>query len=202
MPKNVFAPFGFRWVGMINASAPNYSPMAGKIAATDTTAIYRGDPIVIDSDGYVTKATTGARIDGIFQGCEFSTLTGVRQFRNDWPGLGALEDAIAFVVNTPEALFAVQSGNGGPVVQSNVGKDISFSVGTGNIVTGISGAYADFATIASNGSLPFHIMNYAGNTAGGPIAPAIVGPGTNAASPFNLIYVRFNVAAMAANQIL
>jgi hypothetical protein len=193
---NVNAPYGFRFISLINASAPNYAPTQRRILKTNATPIYKGDPVVQLSSGYIAQATAGTtQIAGIFDGCEYLSISQGRTVRSQyWPGSDAAGDVAAFVIDTPDAVFQVQSGNGGPVVLGNIGNNINFGLGTGNTYTGFSGAYVDFATINTTTTLPFRILNIAGNSGyvvgDGP--PAIVGNGSDGTTAYNTVYVTFN----------
>lgn len=195
---NTFAPFGFREIGLINNSAPTGGQSQRRISKSNATAIYRGDPVVQLNTGYITQATAGTtQISGIFVGCEYYSIAQQKTVRLPyWPGntTDAAGDIAAFVIDSPDAVFQVQSGNGGPVTLAGIGTNINFALGTGNTSTGFSGAYADFSTLATTSTLPFRIINIAGNsgyvTGDGP--PAIIGNGSDGTTAYNLIYVTFN----------
>jgi len=194
---NINAPYGFRTVSYLDGQSPNYAPTQRRILKTNTTPIFRGDVVAQQATGYIALATPGTtQIAGIFDGCEYLSISQGRTVRSQfWPGNDALLDVAAFVIDSPNAVFQVQSGNGGPVVLADIGQNINFNAGTGgNTFTGISGQFADFATIGSAITLPFRIINFAGNsgyvTGDGP--PAIVGNGSDGTTPFNTIYVTFN----------
>jgi hypothetical protein len=190
-------PYGFRHIGMTDGATPNYAPTQRRINKANTTAIFKGDAVVQLATGYIAQAIPGTtQIAGIFDGCEYLSISQGRTVRSQfWPGNDALLDVAAFVIDSPNAVFQVQSGNGGPVVLADIGQNINFNNGTGgNTFTGISGQFADFATIAVTATLPFRIINFAGNsgyvTGDGP--PAIVGNGSDGTTAFNTIYVTFN----------
>jgi hypothetical protein len=194
---NINAPYGFRQVGTVDGFTPNYAPSQRRILNTNATAIFKGDVVVQLGTGYITVATPGTtQISGIFDGCEYLSVSQGRTVRSPfWPGSDAALDVAAFVIDSPNSVFQVQSGNGGPVVLANVGANINFNAGSGgNTSNGFSGQFADFATIAVTATLPFRIINFAGNsgyvTGDGP--PAIVGNGSDGTTAFNTIYVTFN----------
>lgn len=193
---NTFAPQGFQQIGLLNGTAPTFAQSPARISKSNATPIYFGDPVTQLNTGYITQSTAGTtQIQGIFVGCSYlSTALGRTVYSRYWPGTtDAAADVAAFVIDDPQAVFAVQSGNGGPVTLASVGTNINFALGTGS-ATGISGAYADFATLATTSTLPFRIVNIAGNsgyvTGFGP--PAIVGNGSDGTTAYNTIYVVFN----------
>ncbi|MBM7047571.1 hypothetical protein [Rhizobium lusitanum] len=186
---NTFAPFGFsqtRGTG----SSPTYEQVPRQIALT-AGAIYSGDPVTSQSDGTIAQSVAGTtQIAGIFLGCTYiSAAVGRRVWAEYWPGSGsALANTTveAWIINDPNAQFEVQSGNAGsPVTLADVGANINFAIGTGNALTGRSGAYANQATIAAaTTTLPFRIVNLITNPPGA--------NGTDATSNGNWIVVAFN----------
>jgi len=194
---NTFAPYGFRATALLGYGSPNYAVSQRRILKTNSTAIYKGDPVVQLSSGYIAQATAGTtQIAGIFDGCEYLSVSQGRTVRSPyWPGSDAAADVACFIIDDPTAVFAVQSGNGGPIVLADVGQNINFAIGTGNTANGISGAYADFATLSpSTTTLPFRVLNFAGNsgyvTGDGP--PQIAGNGSDGSTAYNTVYVTFN----------
>ena len=194
---NVLAPQGFQEISVITGSGPNYAQnYTRRIAQGNTTAIFRGDPVVQLTSGYITQATAGTtQIAGIFMGCEYVSVSQGRTVRsNFWPGTSdAAADIAAFIIDWPDAVFRVQA-NAGPVTISSVGQNANFAIGTGNTLNGFSGATLNVSTIATTTTLPFRVLNFAGNTGYvvGDGAPAIVGNGSDGTTAYNFVYVRFN----------
>lgn len=185
---NTFAPFGFaEFAG--TGSAKTYEQPARTIALT-ASAIYSGDPVTTQADGTVAQSVAGTtQIAGIFVGCKYLSAALNRTVWSPfWPGSGAAAANTvpeAYVINDPNAQFKVQSGNAGsPVTTANIGQNINFAIGTGNGTTGVSGAYANQATIANTATLPFRITGLLTNPPGG--------PGTDSSSNGNWIVVAFN----------
>jgi len=183
---NTQSPYGFRHIGFVGGSAPSFSEQPRLIASTNATPIYYGDPVVSLNTGYITQATAGTtQIHGIFIGCEYiSASRGFRWKSPYWPGSDAVGDVTAWVINQSDALFQVQSSDGGPVTKASIGNNINFALGTGNTATGVSGASVDFATINTTSTLPFRIFGLVSDP-----------PTYNGADPttaYNDIVVTFN----------
>lgn len=186
---NTFAPFGFsQYKG--TGSAPTYEQTPRTVALT-AGAIYAGDPVTSQSDGTVAQSVAGTtQIAGIFVGCDFISATLLRRVWSPyWPGSGsALAGTIvnAYIINDPNAQFLVQSGNAGTAVLAiDVGANINFALGTGSALSGLSGAYANQATInPATTTLPFRIVGLHQNPPGS--------NGTDIASNGNFIIVAFN----------
>ena len=194
---NLNTPYGFKVIGYLDGQAPTFAPYQARIQSTYATPIFKGDPVTINAAGYLVKATPGTQVSGIFDGCEYlSKAAGNRpQWMPYWPGNGdAINDAAALIINSPSALFEVQTGDGGPVTGAAVGNNISWADAGGNTFNGISGVYADFATIGNSAALPFRVVNYAGN--GGYVTgagfPQLAGNGSDGTTQYNTIIVAFN----------
>jgi len=186
---NTFAPFGFsQYRG--TGSAPTYEQVARNIGLT-ATVIYAGDPVTSQSDGTIAQSVAGStQVAGIFVGCEYVSATLNRKvWSNYWPGSGsalANTTVTGYIINDPNAQFICQSGNAGsPVALTDVGANINFALGTGSALSGLSGAYANQATInPATTTLPFRIVSLVTNPPGA--------NGTDSASNGNWIIVAFN----------
>jgi hypothetical protein len=180
---NTFAPSGFLQYQGGAGGAPTFAQSVRRIASSNTTPIFTGDPVqpvTSTANGYITQATAGGsvQIAGIFVGCKyFSTALGRTQWFPYWPGSGATGDIEAYVIDDPNARFIVQSsGSGFPITgtpssqtsgvqgqlctfaYSSTGATSGNSTG-GNNSTGRSTAYVN-ATATTNTS-PFIIVDYA-----------------------------------------
>lgn len=186
---NTFAPFGFsQYKG--TGSAPTYEQTPRTIALT-AGAIYSGDPVTSQSDGTIAQSVAGTtQIAGIFVGCDYISATLLRRVWSPyWPGSGSALSGTtvnAYIINDPNAQFLVQSGNAGTAVLAiDVGANINFAIGTGSALSGLSGAYANQATInPATTTLPFRIVGLHQNPPGS--------NGTDITSNGNFIVVAFN----------
>jgi hypothetical protein len=197
---NTFAPFGFAVSGRLDGAAWSANQSAYVILPSNTHKFYTGDVCVGLATGYAAVAggaggqvidlatPGGSPIQGIFNGCSYlSTAFGRLTFSPQFPGSDTTSNVTAQLIDDPNVVFMVQSGNGGPVTPASVGLNIGFQVGTPNALNGQSGAFADFATIGSGATLPFRIVGLVNDP-----------PGANGAdptTPFNNILVAFNAQA-------
>jgi len=180
---NTFAPYGFLQAQGGAGGAPTFAQSTRRIASTNTTPIFTGDPVqpvTSTATGYITQATAGGSVQlaGIFTGCQyFSTSQKRTVWSSYWPGSDATGDVIAYVIDDPAARFVVQtSGSGFPVTGTATsqtsgvqGQLVTFAYSTtgatsgnsngGNNATGRSTAYVN-ATATTNTS-PFIIVDYA-----------------------------------------
>jgi hypothetical protein len=181
---NTFAPFGFRQYSG-TGSAPTYEQVAAKIKSDYTTAVFFGDAVLQDANGYITRAGDGptTQLAGVFVGCKYLSVSQKRTvWSNYWPGSDNNGDIEAYIVNDPNAKFLVQAGSSTNVTQAAVGASISLSGGAnGNTANGISGMCVD--TIGTSSTAPFRVVGLVTEPAGT--------NGTDAASNANYVIVAF-----------
>ena len=131
------APFGFRpsWnkIGLERANRYN-------IAGAYATALFKGQPVVLNTNGtIVTAAATGA-IKGILAGVEFTDASGKPNLQPNWPAgqtILAGTEAYAYVWDDPSNVYEVQAS--GPVPQTAVGDQGNvINVANGSTATGLS----------------------------------------------------------------
>lgn len=179
---NQQASFGFRQIGYLSGGGPDYQIATRLVQATNTTKIFRGDP-VIKSGSYIVQASNNTTVlEGVFDGCVYTPVGGgTPQWSPFWPG-GAAVDATAYIINAPNALFLAATLNTA-VVTTNIGNGIGFAIGTGSTVGGgFSGATIDSTTLTNATSAPFQVYSmYQG-----------VGNGSDPSTPFNWVAVTFN----------
>ena len=193
---NVLAPFGFRHVGYLNGSMPNFAPgFPRKISKSNATAIFQGDPVTSQSTGYVAQSSPGTtQIAGIFQSVSFqsTSLNGQTRRALYWPGSDAQSDPVAQVLCDPMAVFMAQAN--AQALPSHVGQNANFAIGTGTTGNGQSGATLDISTVATTSTLPFRIIGLATFDTTAPWMPSLAygANGADQTTPFNYVYVAFN----------
>lgn len=187
---NTQATFGFRHIGYTSGGSPDYQLATGVILSTNTTKIYRGDPVIVDpTTGKIKQAAAGATqaLAGIFDGCMYTPVGGTPVWSPYWPGAGASVDATAYIINAPNALFMAAALNTS-IVTANIGENVDFAIGTGSTVTGFSGATVDQSTLNTTNTLPFRIV--APVTTQGNFG--VVGNGSDPSTAYGWCVVTFN----------
>lgn len=147
----------------------NGSPWMGAartyfVPATDTTALYIGDPVVLvagsDPTGHasVTRATAGAtnRITGVVVGFRPSA-----PFANTPPTLARPASTAGYVIvaDDPELLFEVQesaSTDGAALTAAAMGKNVNLLAGTGGAAG--SGFQIDSTSSGTGATLQLRIV--------------------------------------------
>jgi hypothetical protein len=192
---NTNAPYGFRYVGLIDGTPPNYGLYTGKIITTNTNKIFAGDVLKPLSGGYFDVATVvggGSQVGAIAVGFEWISKTiGRRVFQPYWPGNGdANGDVTVKVALQPQSMFQVQCTLG-PIAQANVGQNANFNVGAGgNTFSGISSFTLDDSTLGAGASLPFRVYRI------GTTDPLYTMSGFDPTVAYNSVFVVFNNQVM------
>jgi hypothetical protein len=200
---NTFKPFGFSPYDPRSGTVTNFGLTARKIRSGNDTKMYRGDPVNLGTSsdaGYIVQGAGGTTVPslGVFWGAHLNSSTLKVPFDTPyWPGSGAAADALGYVINAPNMLFLVQSGNSSgsatPVAASQVGLGADYAIGTGSTVNGFSGAYLDVTTIATpTATLPFRIVALASDY----LAPGA--PGADSTTAYNYVIVEYNPVLLPA----
>ena len=192
---NTQAVFGFRHIGYLGGGAPDYQLSTGLIASAYATKIFRGDPVIVNTaTGKIEQATSAVTtyattLAGVFDGCVYTPVGGTPQWSPFWPAGGASVDATAYLIDAPNAIFLAAALNTS-VVTANIGENISFISGTGNLITGYSGATVDQSSLAGGTvtTLPFKVVAPVTNSGNF----GVVGNGGDPTTPFGWVVVTFN----------
>jgi hypothetical protein len=193
---NTFAPQGLLSYGGADGAAPTYGLKNAKILYSNTDKIFYGDPVMLDSGGYVQQWDAGTGVSqmvGIFRGCKYYSLSNKQTiFPNYWPGadVATNADIVAYIepVNTATPpMFLVQTANSNTtavaVTQASVGQNADVALGSGNTNTGMSTAYLDINTFGTEATKPFRIIQIWQG----------VGNGSDTASAYNNVLVQANI---------
>lgn len=181
----VSAPYGLQPVNLIGGQV--FAGQTRELPITTSsvnynTALYTGQVVQIDTSGTVIAGTLAngtspiAGTVGIFVGCSYtSPATKQKLFAQYWPGFASgVTDAIAYIVDDPDALFKVVSVGATanstgltPVAlpQAALGANVALVLNTGNANTGDAktGIYYDSVTAAS--TYGFRIVDLVPDTA-------------------------------------
>ena len=142
------APFGLRPVyhPSGNARASEYS-----IAAAYTTTIFKGDPVILDTNGTITHSASGDTLYGVFMGCEYTDVTGKPNYSNFWPGTASCTDIKAYVITDAETVYEIQGVSA--LTQAAVGDECDISTyAAGSTATGLSIVSAKTGTLVGAGN--------------------------------------------------
>ena len=114
------------------------------ISANNTTAIFQGDLVTVETDGDITRhiANTSVAVVGVFNGCFYTDPTTQKPtYKNYYPGSVNASDITAFVVDDPDAVFLIDADD--TFARSDLFTNYSVTDVTGNTITGISKVQLD-----------------------------------------------------------
>jgi hypothetical protein len=182
---NTNAPSGLRPVRHRNGAPYNGAATRYFVPASDATALFLGDPVILagsaDVNGVatVTRATAGG---GSFLlgpvvsvDTDDGTSTGITLGRDSATYRVASTARYVWVADDPDIIFAVQS-NGSTAV-ADVGLNMDLVAGAGSTVTGWSGFQAADSTKATTNTLQLRVLGFnqnIDNEVGNPNAKLLV----------------------------
>ena len=131
------APFGFRpaynTIGLERAK--RYA-----IASGYGTALYKGQPVTVNTNGTIVTAAGAADLKGILAGVEFVDANGKPNLQPNWPAgqtIPAGGFAYAWVWDDPTIVYEVQAT--GSIAQAGVGDQAdAANISSGSAQTGLS----------------------------------------------------------------
>ena len=151
--SNQNAPFGLKPSSKLGSNYNNEGVTEYKIASGASGNIFSGDLVKMANTGTILVAAAGDQALGVFRGCQFTDSSGDVIFSPYWPNGTVTSDAVAFVVDDPNALFEVQSAATGSVVQTVVGNNADIVYTSGSTITGISAVEISGTTAATSAQL-------------------------------------------------
>jgi len=159
---NSNTPFGLRPIRHNSGEPYNGSANRYFVPASDSTALYIGDPVIIagsaDADGVatVTKATAAG---GAYM---LGPVVSVEQVTRDSTTYREASTArYVWVADDPDLVFLVQEdGVGGALAVTDVGLNADWVAGSGSTVTGLSGMMLDTSTKATTATLQLRIQGF------------------------------------------
>ena len=209
---DVTAPYGFLPINLIGGQVYAGSTRMYPIQYGYDTNIFYGDFVKVVR-GSATRVSIGAAtnsnaVTGVFFGCSYTDpVTKTKRFSQYWPASTLAGDAVAYVVDDPDAVFKAAVCSSGTTMASGayalVGTNLSAINNTGNVNTGNSknAILAPSATPASTilplrcvGVVPETSISYTATGSSSTTTITLTGSGLPAAIP-----VGTSVAYYASN---
>jgi hypothetical protein len=169
----VSAPFGLQPINRIDGM-----PYAGAIrqipvAAGFGTAIFDGDTVVINSDGFLVKSTTtnSGDIVGVCVGGQYVNSSNQTVQGQFIPALASTSSnlALAYVVDDPMALFKVAVVTSGTTMgtagRTVVGSNLALVLNAGNTTTGNSAFAVTLTGAGTTATIPIRVIDVVPETA-------------------------------------
>lgn len=157
---NANTPFGLRPVRHRNGAPYNGAARKYYVPASDGTALYLGDPVIVngsaDADGVPgcirATAAGGNYITGVVVGVMLETQASTI-YR------AASTARYVLVADDPDLLFEIQEDAvGGALAAADIGLNADLVAGTGSTYTGQSGFQLDTSTKATTNTLQLRIL--------------------------------------------
>lgn len=171
----VSAPYGLQPINRIDGM-----PYAGAIrqipvAAGFGTAIFDGDTVVINSDGFLVKSTTtdSGNIVGVCMGGQYVNSSGQTIQGQFIPALASTASnlAYAYVVDDPMALFKVAVVTSGTTMgtagRTVVGSNLPLVLNPGSTTTGNSAFAVTLTGAGVTATIPIRVIDVVPETATG-----------------------------------
>jgi hypothetical protein len=169
----VSAPYGLKPVNSIDGK-----PYAGAIrqipvAAGFATAIFNGDTVKIDTDGYLIKSTTtnSGTIVGVCLGGQYVNSSGQTVQGQYIPALASTSGnpAYAYVVDDQQALFKVAVVTSGTTMgtasRADVGSNVALVLNAGSTTTGDSAFGVTLTGAGTTATIPLRVIDVVPETA-------------------------------------
>lgn len=169
------APFGLRPIGKLDSGSLDVFRQY-PIKSGESTAIVHGEVVQLvnasDATTIVKQHLTGdtsTEIDmvGIFLGCRYTDPnSGNLTFSQTWPASTVASDAMAYVVDDPNTLFAIQANASISNTRDIYGKNSVFVQTAGNTTLGISRVSLNVSGMSVDPQNPIKIIDYLGGDLG------------------------------------
>ena len=167
----VSAPYGMVPVNLLGGQVYAGQTRDLPIGQNETTAIFYGDVVTLDTNGCVTKVTTTATATtiGVFLGCTYvDPNTSQPVYKQYYPGAVNVAGIQAYVQDDPDQLYKVAVVSSGTTIsyltQAAVGKNVSLVQNTGSTTTGDS-KNAVLSTTDTETTLPIRVVDVVPETA-------------------------------------
>ena len=160
----ISSPYGLQPVNLIGGQVFAGATRLIPIASNSATAIFYGDVVKLASSGTIEKdvGTDAATPVGVFLGCQYTTTSFGKTFRQYYPGAVNASDIMAFVQDDPDLLMKVAVVSATTTIsyanQTVVGNNAVLVQNTGSTVTGDS-KVAISSTTATTSTWPIRIID-------------------------------------------
>ena len=135
---------------------------SGNVSAGYATNILKGQPVKMDTGGYIVVAAAGDSFLGAFAGVEWTDSTGRRRVSNYWPANESFQvgSVVAYFYSDPNIVYEIQAD--GSLAQTSLGAEADLSNTTaGSTTTGLSAATLSTTLVASPSTAQMRIVDIA-----------------------------------------
>ena len=114
---------------------------SGNVSAGFASNILKGQPVKMNTAGWIEPAATGNPFLGAFAGVEWTDATGRRRVSNYWPANESFQvgSVVAYFYSDPAIVYEIQAA--GSLAQTSIGDEFDITNETaGSTTTGLSQA--------------------------------------------------------------
>ncbi len=144
---NVEEKFGLKPVRTLDGSDFINTQNRYRIASSHATAMFQGDLVTPVTGGHIERHTAGSGtpVVGVFNGCFYTDPTTQKPtWKNYYPGSIAASDIMAFVIDSPDQVYKIDSD--GAFAVADIFKNFNVTNVSGNTVTGTSEVQLDYSS--------------------------------------------------------
>jgi len=135
---------------------------SGNVSAGYATTILKGQPVKMNTGGYIVVAAAGDAFLGAFAGVEWTDSTGRRRVSNYWPANESfiVGSVVAYFYSDANIVYEIQTD--GTMAQTAIGDEADLSNTTaGSTTTGLSQATLSTTLVGSGNSAQMRIIDIA-----------------------------------------
>ena len=164
--------------GLVPVNSLDGKPYAGAIRQIPVaigfgTAIFNGDTVLLNSDGYLVKSTTtnSGGIVGVVMGGQYTNSSGQLVQGQYIPALASTtaNPAVAYVVDDQQALFKVAVVTSGTTMgtasRADVGSNVALVLNAGSTTTGDSAFAVTLTGAGTTATIPLRVIDVVPETA-------------------------------------
>jgi hypothetical protein len=135
---------------------------SGNVSAGYATTILKGQPVKMDTAGYIVVAASGDAFLGAFAGVEWTDATGRRRVSNFWPANESFQvgSVVAYFYSDPAIVYEIQAA--GSLAQTSIGDEFDITNETaGSTTTGLSQATLGTSAAGSGSAKQMRVVDLA-----------------------------------------
>lgn len=151
-------PYGLRLAKRLGETNQRHGFNQYPIASGYAADLKTGDVVKLVVGGTIEKdtGTTTATPIGVFIGVSYTDSAMGYLNKQQWVSGTVATDAMAYVVDDPDAIFQIQAN--GTLSQNAVNTNAALVQGSGNLTLGRSGVALNASSIAATATLPLRIV--------------------------------------------
>jgi len=149
---NIDRPNGLRPIRMLDGSPYNAQIMSWPVDASNSTAIFNGDLVVLEDDGNIAPSGAGGAVLGVCVGVTVDRSVAGTEYPGYLPASTAGNIQVEIGRNV---VFEIQEDSvGGAMVAGNVGSNGDVAAGAGSTDTGRSAYELDSSDVIAKDAAP------------------------------------------------